>query len=80
MKNKLKGKMAEYGLSVGDMAEIIGVSYNTMIHKLHGRHEFTLGEASKAIEYFNSTGDDCRIDDIFFSYLSNYVDKERTSG
>jgi len=80
MKNVLRGKMAEYGLTVNDLARIAGVSYQAMLNKLHGRTEFTVGEAKKILRYFNSQGDKLTFESLFLAYLSTDEDSKQVAG
>ncbi|HHV42748.1 MAG TPA: hypothetical protein GXX72_07915 [Clostridiaceae bacterium] len=69
--NVLKGDMAKYGLTIMDMAKIVGLSYNSMQLKLSGKTEFTLLEAFKIVHYFNGKGENHTIEDMFGVYLKN---------
>lgn len=42
--NMIRGKIAEAGLTQGKLAEMVGMSMNSMSRKLSGKREFTLGE------------------------------------
>lgn len=43
--NKLRGKMAEAGISQRELARITGMTPQSMCRKLSGRRQFTVGEA-----------------------------------
>ena len=44
---KLKGKIAERGLTQGELAKAIGISDNSMTNKMSGRRDFTIGEIDR---------------------------------
>lgn len=73
-RNVLRGEMAKYGLTIKDIAEIIGISYQAMFNKLHGKTEFTLTEAKKIVSYFNSQGESHSVETLFFPFQSNIMD------
>ncbi len=76
-RNMLKGEMAKYGLTIKSMAKIAGMSYQAMFNKLHGKTEFTLTEAQKIVNYFNSQGETHSVESLFFPLQSNIVDKNK---
>ncbi len=80
MKNALRGKMAEYGLTISDLAKIAGVSYQAMSNKLHGRTEFTVAEAKKILRYFNSQEGNLTFESLFLAYLSTNEDNKKIVG
>ena len=47
---KLKGKIAEAGLTQRELAKRIGVSENTLARKIKGIRDFTIGEANRICE------------------------------
>ena len=59
--------MAKHGLTISSMAKVVGISYQSMWSKLHGKNEFTLSEAKKIVKYFNSLGEDHTVEGIFFN-------------
>ena len=48
--NKLKGKMAEQGVSQEKLARLLGITPQALNAKINGRSQFTLGEAVKITE------------------------------
>lgn len=60
--DKLKGKMAERGVSQGKLADAIGITVQSLNAKINGRGQFTLEEVIK-ITFFLSISDPV---DIFF--------------
>ena len=44
---KLRGAMAEKGVSQAELAQLIGISLNSLNRKLNGRTDFTVKEASE---------------------------------
>lgn len=71
----LKGEMAKYGLTIRGMADILGISYQAMLNKLHGKSDFTLTEAKKIVRFFNAQGESHTVEDIFFASESIMLDK-----
>lgn len=45
--SKLKGKIAEAGMTQGDLAAAIGITPNTLTRKLSGKRDFTVGEIDR---------------------------------
>lgn len=45
--NKLKGKIVENGLSVGKLADLIGIERSSMYRKLNDFKKITIGDAEK---------------------------------
>jgi len=64
-KDVLRGEMRKYGLTVADMAGVLGVSAVTMSNKLNGRTDFTLTEARKIVKYLNDLGETHTIESLF---------------
>lgn len=79
MKNVLRGEMAKYDLTIKDMADVVGISYQAMQNKLHGRSDFTLTEAKKIVRFFNAKGENHTVEDIFFADVSTIGDKQEIS-
>ena len=42
--NKIKGRIVEQGMSIGKVADVMGVSASTLGRKLRGLADFTLNE------------------------------------
>ena len=53
--NKLRGKIAENNLTHKEVAGIIDVAPNTFSRKINGVNSFTLKEAGRLAEFFNTT-------------------------
>jgi len=70
---KLKGLMAERGLEVTKLAEILGISRQAASNKVNGKTTVTLTDARKIAETLNMTKDER--DSIFFG---NSVKSEAT--
>ncbi len=47
---KIKGKMTEKGFTQRELAEILGISIQSLNKKLNGKVEFVISEATKLIE------------------------------
>lgn len=63
--NRLKGKIVENGMNIGDLAEKIGVDRATMYRKIKSRGEsISIGEANKIIDVLGLSIDEAN--SIFF--------------
>ncbi|WP_031513993.1 helix-turn-helix domain-containing protein [Desulfofalx alkaliphila] len=64
--NKLKGKIVERGMSVGDLAKEIGVDRSTLYRKMNASGEpFTIREANLICKALKLSGQEAMA--IFFS-------------
>ena len=57
-KNKLRGKLAELGISQEALAKAIGISYVSMSNKINGNKEFTLKEVYAIAETLKLTDEE----------------------
>ncbi len=60
--NKLKGIMAEKGISQRKLAQILGVSKNTVNAKLNGRVPFDTVEATEICKILNIKDDGVKVE------------------
>lgn len=67
MRNVLRGEMAKYGVTVADLANVVGVSSNTMSKKLNGEVDFKLTEVKAILSFFNSKGEAHNVESLFDS-------------
>ncbi len=65
--NVLKGEMAKHGITIGEMARRMSMSPSTLSSKIHGKSDFTLTEARRAIEIINALGERHTIESMFFA-------------
>lgn len=63
--NKLKGKIAEKGLSVEKLAGMIHVDRSSLYRKLNNAEKITIGEAARMKDALEMTNEEAT--DIFFS-------------
>ena len=70
MKEKLKRLLAKYGQTQGDLADMLGITYQSVSIKLNGKSEFTLSELFTIVQVFNLTPEE--VYDIFFSVDSRF--------
>ncbi len=76
--NKLRGKMAEIGLTQAQLAHRIGVSTNTLSRKMNGRIKFTVDEAVSICTVLGIPGS---VVDIFLPEISHIRnDNHETTG
>ncbi len=54
---KLKGLMAEKGITQAELAERMGIAKSTLNRKIKDGDTFLIGEASKVIAILNLTGE-----------------------
>ena len=63
--NKLKGRLAELGLTQKDVADYLGLANATVSQKINNIRPMTLNEALKLSELLEI--DDCHFRDYFFA-------------
>ena len=63
--NKLKGKIVENGMSVEELANLIGLDRATLYRKLANFEKVTIGDAIKMKQALNLTNEDAC--DIFLA-------------
>ena len=63
--NKLKGKIAEKGLSVEKLAGLMGVDRSSLYRKLNNAERITIGEAQRMKVALNLTNEEASV--IFFN-------------
>lgn len=51
--NRLRGKIAGAGMTQRILAKKIGVSENTLNHKINGKRDFTIGEIDRICSALN---------------------------
>lgn len=65
MKHRLKEQMDRYGDSQEELAEYLGVTYQTLSKKLNGHGDFSRTEIRKMKDRYSLTAQ--QIDHIFFT-------------
>ena len=65
MKHRLREILERYGHNQGDLAEILGITYQSVSIKLNGKKDFTQSEIYKIIFTYNLSPDE--VMDIFFN-------------
>lgn len=65
MKDKLKVVLERFGQTQNDLAELLGISYQSVSIKLNGHKDFTQTEIFKIMVMFNLTPEE--VVDIFFN-------------
>lgn len=65
MKEKLRNVLTSFGHNQNDLAELLGISYQSVSIKINGKKDFTRTEIFKIKYFYNLTNDE--IGDIFFS-------------
>lgn len=64
-RNVLRGEMAKHGMTVAEMANVVGISKNSMSKKINGKSDFSLTEIRKILAFFNSLGDAHTVESLF---------------
>lgn len=64
MKEKLKKVLKEHGVSQNELADLLGLTYQTISIKMNGHKDFTQSEIRGIKLIFGLTPEE--IDDIFF--------------
>lgn len=65
MKHKLKAVLERYDKTQNDLADLLGLTYQTISIKLNGHKDFTQTEIFKIMVMFNLTPEE--VVDIFFN-------------
>ncbi len=55
---KFKGWMVEHQIKQADLAELLGVTVESVNAKVNGRQEFTLSQVKKICEAYSISADD----------------------
>ena len=63
--NKLRGKIAECGMTVGEFCNQAVFNRSTFDRKIHGKSDFTVGEMRRIIQVLGLSDNDTR--NIFFA-------------
>jgi plasmid maintenance system antidote protein VapI len=71
LKEKLKAVLDAHGHTQNDLAELLGISYQSVSIKMNGRSDFTKNEIGRIVHTYGLTPEETY--DIFFS-LENMID------
>lgn len=74
MKYKLKQVLERFGHTQNDLAELLGITYQSLSIKMNGHKDFKQSEIFKIIHYYNLTPEE--VMDIFFSIKSTFASTE----
>ena len=66
----LQAERARHGLDTIDLAKVLGISRQSMCHRIKGHVALSLCEAKKLVDYFNSLGSNVTVDGLFFDNVS----------
>ena len=61
----LRGAMAKHGMTIKEMACVIGISANSMSAKINGKVDFNLTEVRKILEHFRNLGEKHTVETLF---------------
>lgn len=70
MKFKLKAVLERFGQTQNDLAELLGITYQSVSIKLNGHKDFTQTEIFKIINFYSLTPEETM--DIFFNKEDRY--------
>lgn len=70
MKHKLRAVLDRYGHTQTDLAELLGITYQSVSIKLNGHKDFTQTEIYKIAQFYELTADELM--DIFFDPKDRY--------
>lgn len=65
MKYKLREILDRYGQTQNDLADLLGITYQSVSIKLNGKKDFTQSEIYRIIKFYNLTAE--QVMDIFFN-------------
>lgn len=74
MKYKLKAVLERFGQTQNDLAELLGITYQSVSIKLNGHKDFTQTEIYKIIHFYNLSAEEAM--DIFFNTKDRYTEDE----
>lgn len=74
MKYKLKAVLERFGQTQSDLAELLGITYQSVSIKLNGHKDFTQTEIFKIINFYELTADE--VMDIFFNKDDRFKKEE----
>lgn len=74
MKYKLKAVLERFGQTQNDLAELLGITYQSVSIKLNGHKDFTQTEIYKIINFYGLTADE--VIDIFFNTEDRFKKEE----
>lgn len=65
MKHRLREIMEKFGHTQNDLADLLGITYQSVSIKLNGKKDFTQSEIYNIIQYYELTPD--QVINIFFN-------------
>jgi len=74
MKHKLRAVLDRYGHTQNNLAELLGITYQSVSIKLNGHKDFTQTEIYKIAQFYELTADELM--DIFFDPKDRYNGKD----
>lgn len=74
MKHKLRAVLDRYGHTQNNLAELLGITYQSVSIKLNGHKDFTQTEIYKIAQFYELTADELM--EIFFDPKDRYNGKD----
>lgn len=65
MREKLRKVLEDYGHTQNDLAELLGITYQSVSIKINGKKDFNQSEIQKIKDMYKLTAE--QVNDIFFS-------------
>lgn len=65
MSRRLKGLLAEHNIQHQELAKVLGLTRETLSHKLNGKSDWWLGEMAQIKNYFKQQGIEISYDEVF---------------
>ncbi len=66
MSRNVRAEMARHGLTAENLADVLGISAVSVSNKLNGKRPWSLAEAKRVVDHFNSLGGNFTIEALFF--------------
>jgi DNA-binding XRE family transcriptional regulator len=77
MKHKLRVVLERFGHTQNDLAELLGITYQSVSIKMNGKKDFSQTEIYRIIQYYSLTAEE--VMDIFFDTKDRYINEEEES-
>lgn len=70
MKHKLRAILERFGHNQNNLAELLGITYQSISIKMNGHKDFTQTEIYKIIQFYSLTAEE--VMDVFFNSKDRY--------
>ena len=76
MNQNIRAEMARYRITIEQLAGLLGISGVSVSNKLNGKTSWTLAEAKRLVDIFNSKGSNYTVESLFFAGPSDITEKQ----